>query len=479
MSKNWNQLLNEHYKAGETAPETKAFSLDMLLESVREVMAEVKISPSYSMAEAADTAEAAPKTDEIVSIRRPTIKITELWGQTENGDRDLMESLMNNIKGGTVKEKIASVNSFMEQQAPEPGQGDISEIMSYLIFLDTFASIISDYGAPVAGFLFEAFLAALMGGTSVQIDDPAQVGATPGSLPIEDVQLAVQRGEDPEPEIIPYSLKVLTKNGQVKGSYKNIIDYFLDPAEARKTDSIVYLIVIKDVDKGSKGWNGILKFYEFTINRDNFLELIGAPTQVDVWDYQAATYGSDKRQVLLKSPAQVKGMPRYKMADGSDIEVGSVIPKGTKVLRLNRTGDKTSVIKGAAKKLYADPEKYKDIAGKFGSPGEVDRATFELLKGTQGYQKEKQWVITKGVYERNHLGDIVLNPNILKAKAEEYTQSLNASIINIFNALGDLSDNINKYFIGAGEGSNRKMIGQEAKQNAEQLKNEVNVVIKA
>ena len=41
------------------------------------------------------------------------------------------------------------------------------------------------------------------------------------------------------------------------------------------------------------------------------------------------------------------------------------------------------------------------------------------------------------------------------------------------------TNNINKYFIGAGEGDNRKMIGQKAKENAEQLKNEVNVVIKA
>ena len=167
------------------------------------------------------------------------------------------------------------------------------------------------------------------------------------------------------------------------------------------------------------------------------------------------------------------------MADGSDIEVGTEIPAGTEVLKLSGTGEKTSVIKGAAKKLYADPERYKDVATQFGSEEQVDRETFELMKGMQGYQKQVQWVITKGVYERNHLGDIVLNPEILKAKAEEYTQSLNASIINIFNALGDLSDNINKYFIGAGEGTNRKMIGEKAKENAEQLKNEVNVVIKA
>ena len=478
MSKSFYKSIREHYEVKPTAN----LNLSLLQEMVSEVMTsleEVSKTSSYMLTELGEPEETAATTDEVVTIRRPTIKITELWGKTENGDREMIEALMGNISGTTVQDKIASVNAFMAQQAPPPGEGDIAKIMSYLIFLDTFASIISDYGAPVAGFLFEAFLAALMGGTSVQIDDPSQVGATPGSLPIEDVQLAIQRGEEPEPEIVPYSLKVLAKNGQVKGSFKNIVDYFLDPAEKRKTDSIVYLIVIKDVDKGTKGWNGILKFYEFVITRDNFLDLIGAPKEVEVWEYQPVNAPSNAKQILLSKPASVKGKPRYKMADGSDIEVGTEIPAGTEVLKLSGTGEKTSVIKGAAKKLYADPERYKDVATQFGSEEQVDRETFELMKGMQGYQKQVQWVITKGVYERNHLGDIVLNPEILKAKAEEYTQSLNASIINIFNALGDLSDNINKYFIGAGEGTNRKMIGEKAKENAEQLKNEVNVVIKA
>lgn len=476
MNKNWDQLIENYYGQKKTL---NLSTLEQLVSEVMDNMRDVSKTSSYMVTEAADVEQSAASTDEIVSIRRPTIKITELWGKTENGDREMIEALMGNISGSTVQDKIASVNAFMAQQAPPPGEGDIAKIMSYLIFLDTFASIISDYGAPVAGFLFEAFLAALMGGTSVQIDDPSQVGATPGSLPIEDVQLAIQRGEEPEPEIVPYSLKVLTKNGQVKGSFKNIVDYFLDPAEKRKTDSIVYLIVIKDVDKGTKGWNGVLKFYEFTITRDNFLELIGAPKEVDVWDYQPTNARPNTKQRLETGPASIKGMPRYKTVEGGDIEVGTEIPEGTEILKLSKTGEKTSVIKGAAKKLYADPDKYQDVASQFGSEEQVDRETFELLKGMQGYQKEKQWVITKGVYERNHLGDIVLNPGILRSKAEEYTQSLNASIINIFNALGDLSDNINKYFIGAGEGANRKMIGEKAKVNAEQLKNEVNVVIKA
>ena len=477
MKKEWDLLVESQFTQGSD----NKLSLNLLNEMIEEVMTVIssRPSPGYALNEDTAVEQRAQTTDNITVIRRPTIKITELWGKTENGDRNLMESLMANIEGGTVQEKIASVNQFMEQQAPEPGEGDISKIMSYLIFLDTFASIVSDYGASVTGFLFEAFLAALMGGTSVQIDDPEQVGAAPGSLPIEDVQLMIRNSEDADAEVVPYSLKVLAKGGQVKGSYKNIVDYFLDPAEGRKTDTIVYLIVIKDSDKDSRDWNGVLKFYEFTITRDNFLQIIGAPKEVDVYDYQPFVVKRKGTRQKVLTKAQVKGMPLYQMPDGSDIEAGEEIPKGTEVLRLAPTGEKESVIKGAAAKLYADPEKYKDIAAQFGGEGDVDRETFALLKGTQGYQKEKQWVVNRGFYEKDFLGQIVLNREILMLKAEEYTQSLNASIVNIFNALGDLTDNINSYFIGGEEGTNRKMIGQEAKQNAEELRKEINIAVKA
>ena len=290
-----NTLLEGFYS--KKPPAKEPVNLDVLSHMINEILeypifkglldeTYVSQTPGYIVERAATEEKGQDDSDQVTVIRRPVIKITELWGKTENGDREIMESLMNNIGGSTIQEKVNSVNEFLDAAAPAPGEGDISKIMSYLIFLDTFASIINDYGASVSGFLFEAFLAALMGGTSVQIDDPEQVGAAAGSLPIEDVQLAIQRGEEADPEIVPYSLKVLRKGGEVKGSFKNIVDYFLDPAEGRRTDSIVYLIVIKDADKVKTDdgkvklgkWNGKLKFFEFTITRDNFLELIGAPT---------------------------------------------------------------------------------------------------------------------------------------------------------------------------------------------------------
>ncbi len=434
--------------------------------------------PGYAPADVAIAG--SDKNDNVTVIRRPTIKITELWGKTENGDREIMEGLMKKIEGSTVQQKIQSVNRFLEAEAPPPGEGDIAEIMSYLIFLDTFSSIVSDYGASVSGFLFEAFLAALMGGTSVQIDDPQQVGAAAGSLPIEDVQLMIKQSEDTDAEIKPYSLKLLRRDGTVKGSFKNIVDYFLDPAEGRKTDSIVYLIVTKDAEKLAGGklgeWNGTLKFFEFTITRDNFLELIGAPKEVPVYDYRPVALKQRSKQTTEKSPAAIKGYPRFKTLNGEDIPDGTVIEKGAELLRIINTGETQKVIKGSAAKLYT-PDQYEKITGQFADAPDIDRQIFGALQDTKGYQSEQQWSIGHGVYTKSFIGQIKLEPELLKTRAEDYTQSLNGSIVKIFNALGELSDNINRYFIGVGKEQNRKVVGQEAKQNAQILKQEVDATI--
>lgn len=308
----------------------------------------------------------------------------------------------------------------------------------------------------------------------MQVDDPAQVGATPGSLPIEDVQLAIRAGEEAT-DIRPYSLKVLTKGGIVKGSFRNTVDYFLDPAEERRTDNIVYLIVIKDVDKGGKGWNGNLSFYEFTISRENFLDMIGAPTEVPIFDYVPFEVPSNRlKQKIMKSPVSIKGQPVYRNMDGTPIKDGEKLQKGQQIMRLDQVGTK-EVIKGSAAKLYK-PEQYKKVRAAFEGAPSIDRQVFEIMKDTSGYKSEQQWKISPKVYEQNPIGSINLNPEVLRAKAEEYTQSLNDSVVKIFNAVGDLADNINRYFIGAKD-ENRKAAGLEAREDAQVLKVEVDKTI--
>jgi len=510
MSDLRNILQEEYTKSGlrnilkeEYTKKERAVTPQVLMKMVEEVMSVVRtgVPSGYALTEDtpfADATDEGEDSDNVEVIRRPIIKITELWGQPGTGDRAIMEAMMKKIAGPTVEAKIDSVNKFLDA-TPEPGQGDISEVMSYLIFLDTFASIISDYGASVSGFLFEAFLAALFGGTSIQVDDPAQVGAV-GTLPIEDNQLWVQLKKCKEDEsgpgceewgIVPYSLKVLRQGGVVHGSYKNLVDFFLDPAEKRKSDSITYLIVIKDAPKLAGGklgkWTGKLKFYEFIITRQNFLELIGPTKSVDIWDYVLtpvkdirAGRGAVQREYDI--PSQVKGWIKFKGPEGEEIPLGTDIKAAfnpeDQVLMAKVVGEE-DVIKGAAKKLYS-PEQYEKIKAEFGGADEITRQVFAALKDTKGYGSKEvggaQWSIGHGVYTDKsrsyYKGTIDLSPDLLRQKAEEYTQTLNASIVGIFNALGALSDNINNYFI-----SGVKAAGSEAIQNAKTLKDEVNKVI--
>jgi len=507
------EILRKEYKKKE---ERTPIDFSMLMGMVEqlydaiepEVMGSLPLPPrGYVMTEneeaRAPTTEEGD-TDNIKVIRRPLIKITELWGTPGENDRTIMEAMMKKVKGDTVGEKISSVNEFLDA-SPTPGQGDISEVMSYLIFLDTFASIISDYGAAVTGFLFEAFLAALFGGTSIQVDDPAQVGASTRTLPIEDNQLWTQLqqcadsesgDECDEWDLVPYSLKVLRQDGAVHGSYKNLVDFFLDPNPQRKSDSLTYLIVIKEATKDKKGklgeWTGVLNFYEFVLTRENFLSMIGVPGQREVWGWVLKKPSDAGRHATLTVnpetnklpkkvfPPEMAGTPRYKHADGAPIEVKTRFTDETNpegILVYEPTGEVQDVVKGAATKLYTQ-EEYDAVKAAVGTdPDEkVGREAFMALSKVKGYGSETkggaQWSIGHGIYKNHPIGSINLNADLLKLKAEEYTQSLNAGIVAIFNALGALADNINSYFI-----SGQKSAGTTAIKNAQVLKDEVNNVI--
>ena len=189
-------------------------------------------------------------------------------------------------------------------------------------------------------------------------------------------------------------------------------------------------------------------------------------------------------QRLLNKPVQARNMPHFKTIDGGDIEVGTKIPRGTEVLRYKPTATEDV----ASAKIFS-AEEYERIRGEFSSEADISRQVFATLKDTKGYGSKvkggAQWSISPSVYRnltnpdgsKSYKGTLDLNPELLKTKAEEYTQSLNGSIVAIFNALGDLSENINKYFIGTKD-QNRKAVGLQAKQDADILKNEVNTVIK-
>jgi len=277
-----------------------------------------------------------------------------------------------------------------------------------------------------------------------------------------------------------------------------LVDFFLDPNPRRKSDSIVYLIVIKEKVKedhpekeafSEMVISGRLLFYEFTVTRENFMTLIGAPSEVAVWGYVPVSFKTrrtiDPAKNIHSEKARVaeRGKHKYRLADGSPIGAEITEPTtfaaGENILKFMKTGEMQDILKGSAAKLYT-PAQHRDIMAKFGpdDPEEISREKFAALKQTKGYGSKveggAQWSIPSGVYatDDNLQGDLLLDAAAIRAKAIAYTQTLNGSLVSIFNSLGALSDNINNYFI-AGDVSQ----GLDAKKNAEELRRAVNEVI--
>jgi len=406
-----------------------------------------------------------------MSIPFPTIKITEAWGQPDSEDRQVLELLMKNVKGNTVEEKLDSVREFLEYK-PER---KINEIFSNLLFTEIFSNIMDEYNASTAGFLFEAFLAGLFGGSrSLQIADKDE---ETGNLPIVDVEL---NGE-------PYSLKVLSPDTPVKGSFFNLINHY------DKSDYVKYLVVEKRGD-------GVLAFREFTLDKDTFLNYIG---------YAPAGEEVGKKEVVKNVPAEqlgldpdddepeIKGVGTFVYTDpetGEDFRVLGKLKKSSggnyrhtsllegeeydiRIERGTETKRRTTGTTGKGKTLdlYGSYELY-DKLQKIKNKDKLMAA----LKETPGYKNNKQFIISS-VYVRDtaqDIGELNLGRDKLKTVAKEYAKDLEDSLIPIYRALQEVTMNTNKYFLSDEGETGRKQHALQASGNAGTLKTETDKLIK-
>jgi len=400
-------------------------------------------------------AQVNARASDDMSIPFPTIKITEAWGQPDSEDRQVLELLMKNVKGNTVEEKLDSVSEFLEYQ---PGR-KINEIFSNLLFTEIFSNIMDEYNASTAGFLFEAFLAGLFGGSrSLQIADKDE---ETGNLPIVDVEL---NGE-------PYSLKVLSPKTSVKGSFFNLVNHF------DKSDYVKYLVVEKQGE-------GVLAFYEFELNLKTFLDYIGFSSGemkdkyytglVKVKDLKIDSDGKlyyvpedndeeDPEEYPVTGGVQAAKEAIKNLKDGEDAEV-----------QIKYSPGQAPVVSANTKKLYGSLEAYKELREK--RPNEL----LDALKLTPGYQKEEQFLISPA-YVKNTavlIGKLDLGREKLKAVAKEYAKDLEDSLIPIYRALQEITMNTNKYFLSDEGETGRKKHALQASGNAGTLKTETDKLIK-
>ena len=209
-----------------------------------------------------------------ITLKLPIIRLSEkMWGKEGTEDRAIIENLLQKIigQGGSIRDRIIRVANFVEKP---PEITDISEILTYIVLLDTLTNIMLHFNASAAGFTFEGFLAALIGGQ--QIPAGSQSG-------IQDII---------DNDKVPFSLKLLTEAGaaSVEGSYRDLCNHFIDPGglkqdpeseeyvgKAGGTGAMTYLVVLKSFqEKGAEAAltgaeAATIKFYQFDFDAENFL----------------------------------------------------------------------------------------------------------------------------------------------------------------------------------------------------------------
>jgi len=248
MSTNWDLLIENHFD------NKKNDTLKVLSEAVREVMAEMPIKDDILLTE-----EQAPSGGKRFSFSIPIPRLvpTEAWGDPSSQSRKDIERIFASItRQSDIKARIDHVNSFLdpEQAVKKAPGGKVNTVLNMLQIIEALQASLNDYNESSAGFVFEGFMAALTGGRQ-------EAGRVGGTLPIEDFITGDNEN---------VSLKLLSPNTPIHGSFTNLIDYLFIRGQTG-VPSIKYLIAFKDSegDVVSK-----LALWDFEINRDNVVDIM-------------------------------------------------------------------------------------------------------------------------------------------------------------------------------------------------------------
>ena len=282
-----------------------------------------------------------------ITVKLPIIRLSEkMWGKEGTEDRAIIQNLLQKIVqgGGTLRDRIIKVANFV---TTPPQTQDISEILTYIVLLDTLTNIMLHFNASAAGFTFEGFLAALLSGEQI----PAG-----GQSGIQDII---------DNDKSPISLKLLTEEGSasVEGSYRDLVDHFIDPGglkqdpeskeyvgQAGGEGTMTYVVALKAFrEKGAEAaltaeTATSIHFYQFDFNAKNFLD---------------AMRSNPHNITLLLLPEDLRDNP-------SDDEVATHITSGEQDLEpeaLARMfyGDQYDLLKAPQKKYLINIAKVYDV----------------------------------------------------------------------------------------------------------------------
>ena len=427
----------------------------------------------------------------------PTIKITEDWGRIGSKDRQIIEKFTRNIGGTTLAEKIANINSVITDREATT----IPKILGSMVVIEILNAVLREFTESAGGFIFEGFLAGLFGGEAVQITDVGDQEAAgeateAAGKPITDVVLGGRE----------YSLKLLGQTTAVKGSFKNMVEHF------RVKDHIVYLDARRTQADGELSG---LEFGEFTITRENFMQVFMDPFLKDVTAKSSEPIESASALRTAMQKLETTNNPLKKLAwtggwkpEGATRSVGTSIqygkPRGAPEGELNEKiyygEDFATAIQSFMNMTDEELDRYapftlswadkkfegtkaEKLFGSFTLASAIKDASesgdttklFELLETTPGYTESLQFDFTRGQAESivnfEEIGTLNISEGTLKDTWLAYGEVLSQTVEPIYKSLNEFTENINSFLTEEqNQDGNRKQYGLAAGTSAKDLK---------
>jgi len=247
----------------------KDMSAKLILNLINEVLNNPKIDIIHEQEEGEKTV-----------IKFPKFKINEKhWGKNlGTEDRAVIERIGSQLQGDDPLARVQYLETFLAEAETVKEDITVGEVMGALMFLDIFASIVFEFNAAVAGFLFEALFAGIFEGFQIE----AKEGG--GEAGTTDVVLNVKPKGKGSKSGIEYSFKLLTDSPSavIKGSFKDLVDGISKSPDAQET----YLVVLKSGTEDVMN----LDFYEYDINQKNWFEWVGVPKVKNVSTYEEGEF---------------------------------------------------------------------------------------------------------------------------------------------------------------------------------------------
>tara|TARA_Y100000034_G_scaffold21706_1_gene24999 strand:- start:213 stop:1625 length:1413 start_codon:yes stop_codon:yes gene_type:complete len=383
-------------------------------------------------------------------LRLPLQFPTEISvGQTPGTeDRKMFEMWMSGLPEGDLGAKLQAIDDFIKN----PAGLSVSDTLSRLMFLNTFAFMLKEFNASVAGFLWEPFLAAMFGGKSIQVPTSKH--------DIADVQLLIDRGVG----LQRVSLKILREEGAVGGSFVDLVNHFA----AHPNEPMIYIVIKKSKD------GKLMKFYEFPISQETFFNFIGHPAKIFKTDKVATkTYEGEsnimRKDFIAMAAAEIpEGYLKdkhiiVKVADTDEevkggntraIEPGVTYDVYARtIIKLPASPAAGVELSSNARHLWGKEAEYAEWFGRYQEYLNGKNPDFwnQVKKSAPGYANKKQFEIS-WAYAPLHdltknLGNLDISKETLDNAFAAGADSVGTDISDLFNSLADLVENVSRFFL--------------------------------